>query len=268
MVARVVPNSVSMVAQTAPPTSVTVRAGRNRRFFLMRFGQGTPSGETAPQLGGQTPTRTGSYNTFPHQLKSFHWDETKIQSAGVGINRAGSVAISAFAESGITEKIWCWGTIENASGLSDDTVGGSLSGGSSLRLPTSPLSISDLALDYILMPVMFAPATSVVDSIEDSLKVVGPVAQTSYVASLYESMQGGLDDFLISTEAAWTSMQAVFEVFGAADPKVSGNELPIHAVQTRSMDAKTIADRYNLGVAKQEDYIFNDRKFYQDGTTS
>jgi hypothetical protein len=39
-------------------------------------------------------------------------------------------------------------------------------------------------------------------------------------------------------------------------------------VQTRSMDAKTIADRYNLGVAKQEDYIFNDRKFYQDGTTS
>lgn len=40
--------------------------------------------------------------------------------------------------------------------------------------------------------------------------------------------------------------------------------LPIHKVQTRSIDAKTIADRYNKGLPRQEDYLFGGaRKFYQ-----
>lgn len=39
--------------------------------------------------------------------------------------------------------------------------------------------------------------------------------------------------------------------------------LPIKRPVTRSIDSKTIADRFNQGVATVPDYQFGDRKFYQ-----
>ena len=113
MSARVVPKSVSMVAQTAPPTSVSVYPGRNRSFFLHRIGQGTSAGLVDPTLGGQAHDDTFLSSWGNTKMNSWFWDESSLQSAGIGINTAGSAAIAAFSETGITEYIWCWGTVEN-----------------------------------------------------------------------------------------------------------------------------------------------------------
>ena len=37
----------------------------------------------------------------------------------------------------------------------------------------------------------------------------------------------------------------------------------IRRLQNRSIDAKTISDRFNLGMPKQHDYVFTNRKFFQ-----
>lgn len=52
---------------------------------------------------------------------------------------------------------------------------------------------------------------------------------------------------------------------GAAAPATPVQPvLPIRRPQIRQIDAKTIADRFNEGAPKQEDYIFPNRKFYQE----
>ena len=53
MSARVVPNSVSMVAQTAPPTSVSVYPGRNRQQFAAL---GLRPGDLIKDIDGQSLT--------------------------------------------------------------------------------------------------------------------------------------------------------------------------------------------------------------------
>lgn len=267
MSARVVPKSVSSAIQTAPPTSVTIHAGRNRRFFLIRAGKGVPSGLTPPTLGGQAHDETDAKGT---RKDIWIWKEAKLQSAGVGINAAGSAAIAAFAESGITEYIWIWGTIENSDqGSAALHHGAAVVSDTTIRAPSSyEMTFDGRALDYMLSLSVYEPATVRLSSYDDMLLLKGPLVQTSYVAYLHETIEGDLGRVTYTTDSTFTSAGVQLNQIGAGDPKVSGPELPIHAVQTRSMDAKTIADRYNLGVAKQEDYIFNDRKFYQDGTTS
>lgn len=269
MVARVVPNSVSMVAQTAPPTSVTVHAGRNRRFFLMRFGLGTSSGVTDLTLGGQAHDTKDFRAASSQNIGTYWWDESTLQTAGVGINAAGALAIAGFVESGITEYIWCWGTVENATQGVTPGIGtfNDVTDAGSYTFPSTAITPSDLAPDYILMPSIILPATVGITDIEDSI-LVKELAQTSYKARLHETIHGSLEQWSVTLDADYDEVFAETLQLGAADPKVSAPELPVHAVQTRTMDAKTIADRYNLGVAKQEDYIFNDRKFYQDGSSS
>ncbi len=265
MVARVIPKSVSMVAQTAPPTSVTVRAGYNRRFFLTAIRQ-TPGTPTAPTLGGQSNDQTETFSYGGMRFDTWIWEETTLQTAGLSINTAGALTVAGFAETGSpTEYIWSWGTVkdsdQSASVFEQPAI---YSAVSSLVIP------SVLAADLVpagrglLTFVVMEPATATMDNrtLDDSLILNGPVTQTSYVAYLLESVEGDKARFTHPLTGMTGDMIASLMAFPSAVP-ISGS-LPIHAPRIRSMDAKTIADRYNMGVPKQEDYIFGSgRKFYQ-----
>lgn len=270
MTARLVPNSISMVAQTAPPTEVTIYPGQNRVFNLMRIAIGSPAGEVDPTLGGEAHDFY-KRRTLDVYMDSWHWREATLQTAGVAVNRAGALAVADFAETGMSEYIWLSYTLQDVeqatthfiSGAADDAANNALG---RLRIPFGDQEVtafSEHYLDFVPIIVTAFPAAAVVTDATDCKREIDPVAQSSYSAHFWSTVRASNRSWTFEFDRALTGGAARYELVPAGPLGIAGDTPTIRRPSFKSIDAKTISDRYNMGAPKQADYEFSDRKFYQ-----
>ena len=262
--------SVSMIAQTAFPASVRIGAGSNRRFFLTRIGAGTASISANPTLGGEAHDTLDNRGGQGLAITTWTWDEADLATIGIPV-AGGSAAVAAFAETGVTEYMWAWGTIKDhdqSSGI--QPIGRSIGAADELDIPvsTTPLtypSVNGPALQLQVLAIKDASA-SLDKARYQNVNVKGPVAQTSYVGYLLYGISDELTQYVHPVSGMTGALGQIqsFEPVTFQSLADKGKGLPIKRVKRRSIDAKTISDRYNLGVPTQPDYDFpGGRKFYQ-----
>lgn len=259
--------SVSMAASAAIPSSVNIAPGSNRRFFLSRYDLGSPSVSVNPLLGGQGHDYVTNNVTAGYACATWHYDEATLQAAGIGAG-GGSAALTAFSESGGSEPIWVSGTIRNAE-QSEGPFTGTITNATP-RTVLNPFASQYPDAGRIAAHLQFILATDAnarLDTDWDEVVYIkGPVIQTSYVGYLLM----GMSDSIASWSHPITGCTGYMaQCHNHGDVKFkhkagAGKPLPIKQVKTRAVDAKTIADRYNMGVPTQPDYEFpGGRKFEQ-----
>lgn len=266
--AHLAKNALITTAADALPANATVKAGENRLFVLARFGWGSPGTITPPTLGAQAAGATGVQSSGNLRLDWWAWYESAIQSAGVAKGKDGSPALAAYAETGSTvDRLWIQFTVRNANqGVAYSAWGTSLESnpqqipdvnlGSTFALHKS----QSLALNFIAVE----PASLVIGK-PTGMRKLGQVARTNYIVWIGEGVEGDEIRYQLDLDTV-PNITVGGSLFIPSTEGESWRTAVTRRPQFRSVDARTIADRYNQGTADQEDYIFpSGRKFYQQG---
>lgn len=278
---RVIPDSVTFaaaaelgIAEGAFPAGAVIWPGTGRIFILTLICRGYYSAvATAPLLAGQAHDYHDSQSSIQGgdgiSILTWGWNETSLAagnikpSGGGAIITAGALTLNGSSPPA-DEHIWSMLTIE----LADEDVAWAVDGldlgsaGTSFDIPASALTYAAEAELNVHYVVVDGTHISAVDS--DCTRLAHK--QLTRLNASLMAKRSASDTSYTHTLAAATA-NAIGQIFQFTEkPSLAANDgLPIPTPGRRSMDIKTIADRYNAGQPITPDYTWpNGRKFYQE----